>query len=599
MASTSRSQRPYEYLDAFLATVPNYVIPQEIANVSRGANFDSSPYPKFLDAALRLVAGGPSRPDDAPHLRDAWPETQATVQRTLHALHHPSSPHPPPNTKRKHPLPSSSSSPPATTNQKKKPKFEQAGDADEGVDDDDNDDDGDDDDEDDDGDAAHLTLHALSTTAPVRHKVDITLRVRTLRLTHSTTGAAVGCCARAALTRAFLLPTRARSSGALQWAALLLAGDKPTAPAPRPRGARGKDAKKKGARGLTTGTARFELACSVTDSSSAAAVPRMTVHAPTFASASASPSQATSPREALLTLLTSAISGTPVTLTTAERGAPLAGITAFRGVRETSLWFFDGVGAGILADARPAEFWAVADLARGEAGVRVRTATGRTCSVVLTRLATPENDGKDEDEEMGEGDGEEGEETEFQMIDGKERERVLEWVRRHRNAFGISKAQRGAQEGERAAAAVAAAESKGMDAEGMDAGGDSDSDSDFEASSLSSDGSSPSSSPGSGPGSDDAGSEAVSVAASGESGGDAVESDRGSQDEDDDDDDKEAVELDPKHHPLLRAGALPKMSHAAMDAAVGLVVGDLLGHPQVREHGHDDGDDEEEDELDD
>jgi len=310
----------------------------------------------------------------------------------------------------------------------------------------------------------------------------------------------------------------------------------------------------------------------------------MTVRAPTSASVSASPSQATSPREALLALLTSIISGTPVTLTTAERGAPLAGITAFRGVRETSLWFFDGAGAGILADARPAEFWAVADLARDEAGVRVRTATGRTCSVVLTRLATPENDGKDEgeDEEMGEGDGEEGEETEFQMIDGKEREGILEWVRKHRNAFGISKAQRGAQEGEGAATPTVA------ERKGMDAGGDSDSDSDFEASSLSSDGGSSSSSPGSGSGSDDVG----SVAASGESGGD-VESDRGSQGEDDE---EEVVELDPKHHPLLRAGALPKMSHAAMDAAVGLVVGDLLGHAQVREHGSDE---EEEDELDD
>ena len=33
---------------------------------------------------------------------------------------------------------------------------------------------------------------------------------------------------------------------------------------------------------------------------------------------------------------------------------------------------------------------------------------------------------------------------------------------------------------------------------------------------------------------------------------------------------------DPKHHPLLRAGALPKMSRAAMDAAVELVMGDLV-----------------------
>jgi len=40
---------------------------------------------------------------------------------------------------------------------------------------------------------------------------------------------------------------------------------------------------------------------------------------------------------------------------------------------------------------------------------------------------------------------EEGEETKFLMTDGKEREGILEWVRRHRDAFGIAPAQRDAQ----------------------------------------------------------------------------------------------------------------------------------------------------------
>ena len=71
-----------------------------------------------------------------------------------------------------------------------------------------------------------------------------------------------------------------------------------------------------------------------------------------------------------------------------QRGAPLAGITAFRGVRETSLWFLDGAAggaAGTLMDTRPAEFWELADLAQGDAGMRLCSATGRTCTVVLTR----------------------------------------------------------------------------------------------------------------------------------------------------------------------------------------------------------------------
>jgi hypothetical protein len=286
----------------------------------------------------------------------------------------------------------------------------------------------------------------------------------------------------------------------------------------------------------------------------------MTVHSPPSASAPPPPPQSSNGREALLAVLSSIISGTSVTLTTVERATPLAGITAFRGVRETSLWFFDGAGAGILADARPAEFWALADLAPGEAGVRLRTATGRTCSVVLTRRNARGNEKRGE-EAMSEDEEEEGEETEFQMIDGKEREGISEWVRRHRDAFGIATVRRGAR-----AVQVAGTVVEADGGEGTGAGGDSDSDSDFEVSSASSDGGSPTSGSssgsdaGSGVGEDDGGSE------------------HGSQDrESDGEGDEDVVELDPKHHPLLRTGALPKMSRAAMDAAVGLVVGDLVG----------------------
>jgi len=305
----------------------------------------------------------------------------------------------------------------------------------------------------------------------------------------------------------------------------------------------------------------------------------MTVHSPTHTSSSPSSSvPASSSHNALLTLLSSTIADTPVTLTTVERGTPLAGITAFRGVRETSLWFFDdgaNARAGILADGRPAEFWALADLARGEAGVRVRTATGRTCSVVLMRRGssgggdgTDERNGEEEEEEE-----EEGEETEFQMIDGKEREGILEWVRRHRGAFGIAKEEKVNGNGKVMGTGIGTAETgTGI---GKDGGEDSDSDSDFEESGEESDGGSPSSSgSGSGSGSgSDAGSDTGSGSddeddeAHGEGG-----SESGGEGED---------ENDPKHHPLLRAGALPKMSRAAMDAAVGLVVGDLTGQGQA------------------
>ena len=567
-ASNSHSHpQPYEYLDALLAIIPNDTIPPEITasspsqSVGAGAHL---PYSKFIDTALRLASGGPSRLDDAPSIRDSWLEIQTSVQRALHALH--------PTTttttassskqqaKRKHSL---SSSPNNDNENNKKLKYEDGGEGD--IDDKD--------------DAPQLTLHAISATAPVRHKVDITLHARTLRLAHSTTGAPTARCARTALTRVFLLPTRARSSGALQWTALLLAGDKPAPPAPRGGGKGAKTA-------TTTATAvRFELACSVPDSSNSATIPRITVHARASTSSSTPTPTTTSAREAVFTLLSSTISGSTVALTTVERGAPLAGITAFRGVRETSLWFFDDVanaGAGILADGRPAEHWALADLARGEAGVRVRTATGRTCSVVFMRRRSCDDgtgergDGEEEEEE-------EGEETEFQMIDGKERERILEWVRRHRGAFGIANIR-----GKDDEAKAQESSRSGINGREEETGGggreDSDSDSDFEASGES-DGGSPSGSSNSGSGSGSRRSDVGSDAGSGD------EDEPENEDEEEDGSGNESElddNLDPKHHPLLRAGALPKMSRAAMDAAVELTVGDLLvgpGQGKAASHG--------------
>jgi hypothetical protein len=557
-ASASHSHRqPYEYLDALLTAIPNDTIPPEItASPSQSGAAVHLPYSKFIDTALRLASGGPARPDEAPQIRDAWLEIQTSVQRALQTLHPSSSSSSQQPAKRKH----SPSSLPSTinnnnNNNNKKLKYEDGG--------------GDDKDDDDDDDVPQLTLHAISATAPVRHKVDITLHARTLRLSHSTTGASTARCARTALTRVFLLPTRARSSGALQWTALLLAGDKPAPPAPRGGG--------KGAKATTTAAARFELACSVPDSSSPATIPRMTIHAPAPTSSSSSTSTPTSPqqvttssREAVFKLLSSTISGTPLALTTVERGTLLAGITAFRGVRETLLWFFDdgtnaNEGAGILTDGRPAEFWALEDLARGEAGVRVRTATGRTCSVVLMRRRSGDDDGEEEEEEAEE---EEGEETEFQMIDGKERERILEWVRRHRGAFGIAKIAQ-------AQAPPPGAANRKEEERGKDKREDSDSDSDFEESEESDGGSPSSSRSDADEGEDD---EPRSEDGGSGTGGDDDEG------EGEDDDEEITMELDdpdpdPKHHPLLRAGALPKMSRAAMDAAVELVVGDLVGQP--------------------
>jgi len=67
-------------------------------------------------------------------------------------------------------------------------------------------------DDNEDDDAQYLTSHALSETARVRHKVDITLHARTLRRAHSTTNAASGLCARAAVDRASPVGRQARAA---------------------------------------------------------------------------------------------------------------------------------------------------------------------------------------------------------------------------------------------------------------------------------------------------------------------------------------------------------------------------------------------------
>ena len=568
--NTNSHERDRPYLTALLNAIPYGAIPPELKFASTSESVQV--LPNFIDAALRLASGGSSRQEDNALLRDAWPQIQATLQNTLQALGSPAH-----TTKRKRSSsPSSAQTPP--TNKKSKQEEEDDGEED----------------------PPHLTLHAISATAPVRHKVDITLHARSLRLAHATSGAPVARSARAVLTRAFLLPTRARSSGAQQWTALLLAGDTPT---PTPTASRKNNGAMGAGKGKEKVNARFELACSVPE---AGAVPRFTLHSsPPSSSLSSTPTRST-PHQALLSLLSSlslsSSAPTPVQptpkLVQIERGAPLAGITAFRGARETSLWFLDGTSGtpGILADTRPAEFWAVADLARGDAGVRVLSATGRTCTVVLTRRPTPcatSTEGSEEEDE-------EGEETEFQMIDGKEREGIVEWVRKHKSAFGIA-----------VAGAGGAGAGSGAEGEVVGKGGDSDSDSNFEEESGESDGGSPSSSGSSSdPGEhEEGGKDSDTEGGAGESTEGSAEPEG---DGDDEDDDEDIVELDPKRHPLLRAaaaGAIPKMSRAAVDAAVGLVVEDLVGQkpdasrpsasPPIRDKKHGNEEESEEDELED
>jgi hypothetical protein len=204
---------------------------------------------------------------------------------------------------------------------------------------------------------------------------------------------------------------------------------------------------------------------------------------------------------------------------------------------------------GILwGESKPCEFWAVEDLIGKTEGLRMLSATGRTCSVILTR-----KDPEAEDDDLGI-------ETEFAMVDGKEQEGINQWVKHHRHLFGQKLVQHGngfldGQPGGSGNVPTIRAAQLGDESDASDESFDMDSDEDDGGSATSSD-----SSDGEGGDASDAGSGAESV-----------------EGEETDDGEGEAEDLRPENHPLMRPGAMPRMSRAAVDAVIGMVNDDLMG----------------------
>ncbi|KDR73924.1 hypothetical protein GALMADRAFT_250611 [Galerina marginata CBS 339.88] len=440
-----------------------------------------------------------------------------------------------------------------------------------------------------------FSLHAISTTSPVRKKVDITIHSDAIALTHPASGAVEGTVPLTALRRAFIVPTRGKSKP--HWTVILLSSDIPDKSKP----------------GAGTSSENQQVIFGVDATTSTAFT--TTIYTPT-----SEPSATTHPkgtptlpflRQFLSKLNTPLIepsvavfkSACPGIGSNANRdGVP--GVEGYRAAKPGSLWF---AAEGILwGESKPCEFWAVGDLlgkTEGE-GLRV-VGAGRTCSVVLTRRSSA----IDGDEEDGEGE-DVGEETEFGMVDSKEREGIYEWVRNHRHLFG--------RNGASGSGSGSAAKGKGKETEEEEEGGSSPApktktktkpkpqysgpltirtlqegsdseDEDFAASDSDLDGSERMSSDSS---SDEDGDEA------GGGGDGGRENEVGSEEDGEgDDDDEEAAaedeegELDPARHPLLRPGAMPRMSKAALEMAVGIVEDAFMG-------GRDEPEEEGEDEMD-
>ncbi|THH07247.1 hypothetical protein EW145_g3514 [Phellinidium pouzarii] len=390
-------------------------------------------------------------------------------------------------------------------------------------------------------------LHALSITAPVRKKVDIVITPDAVRLTHPVSGALEARVPVAAITRAFLVSSLGKNKNKPQWAVTLMTSDrhvpkegfKTTVGSKSPPASHEKGAE-------TLSILQAFLAC-------------LPEHIEQYT--------ALGPADADSALVAFASSSSQ----------PF--VDAYVGAKEGALCFLP---SGILwSGTRPCEYFALEDLAPdsdvpGAGGVKTLSATGRTFSVYVRRGPVHADSGNNNSEDGEEEEMEEGEETEFAMIDGRESENVNAWIRKFRRLFGKPRTEQ--------AQVVKAVDKKGKGrakAVGpvQDANdGDSDrSDEDFVA---------PSDSDGGEPSSDE------------ESGPDGGNNDQGDEEEEAEDGDSEDLgdadeedeELDPARHPLMRPGAMPRMSKAAMDAAVAMVIGDVAGSGDEEEE-------EEEDEL--
>jgi hypothetical protein len=498
-SSMATSQAPQPYLQAVVNSLPtHYQAPfQTLLTQLQGQT-------EILDVILNFVTEGDCPPEATSQTRTEWNEKQLAIEQAFRDIRGLSG-----HKRSREEYKSESQS-------SKRPKI--------------------------DGEMAHkddpplYTLHAISVSSPIRKKVNITIHASSVAFTHPTTHALEAIVPLSSINRAFLLPTRGKQKP--HWTVVLLSGDVPD---------RGKAS--------SSSQANQQIIFGLD------AVTTSSLTVTRFSSPSA-PSPENIPKgKETLPCLRRLLSHLPTTTfepstevfrsalpNPGGREGGISGVEGYLAAKPGTLWFLK---EGILwGEGKPCEFWAVGDLSSGAEGVRLVSATGRTCTVILSRkIDDPEGVGEDEVEE-----------TEFAMVDGREQEGIKGWVRRFRSRFG-QKAPAPAPEtngvpeikgtatksrtGEDPAK-EAVAEAKGTEE-------DDESDESFEIDTDDDDGGS----------------------ATSDSGSSDAEDGDGSQDGEAVDDEEE--ELRPENHPLMRAGAMPKMSRAAMDAVVGMMEDDMMG----------------------
>lgn len=409
-----------------------------------------------------------------------------------------------------------------------------------------------------------FTLNSISTTSPIRKKVDITVHQNALVFRNPSTKAIEGSVPLSTLRRAFIVPTRGKSKP--HWTIILLSSDilenskfKQAASSENQQVIFGLDA---------NSTAAFTTTSYTNDGDPRPQIlPKHTPtlnHIQTFLSNLGIPVILHSS-----STFKSACGGVLAGSSASPDGIP--GVEAYRAAKPGNLWFSD---EGILwGESKPCEFWAVKDLIGREDGVRI-IGTGKTCTVVLTRLSAGQG---------GEDDENAGEETEFGMVDGKEREPITAWVRSHRHLFGTTKTEMSKGKGKEKEERPKLVHTGPMTINSIADDSDEE-DEEFNAGVSELDGS-----------------EATSDESSSDSGS-GTEDDEGDEDaegtdDNNDSDGEDLEELDVAHHPLLRPGAIPRMSKSAMEMAIGMVEEAFMGDGGEKQDEEDELDDDEEDEL--
>ena len=389
------------------------------------------------------------------------------------------------------------------------------------------------------------SLKPISATAPVRKKIEIDIRESAIVILNSTTQIPEGPpIPLSILRRAFLLPTRGKTKP--HWTVVILSSDYQLTTG------RGKQSTADEKPQIIFGIDAILAAPLQVTSYDTERKATVTTHAKNEESLPVL-------RQLFDQLPIPVLEPSPSVFKSAVPGLyksanpdGVPGIEAYRSTKPGNLWF---MREGILwGESKPCKFWPVEDFMGKTEGLKIIGGIGKTCSVILTRISRHTSKAIDGLEDPGE-------ETEFSMVDSKEKEGIKKWVQQHQHSFNT--AGDGGSSTERNASEPKVVSTGPLTIHNLGDANDS-SDEDFTAST------------------DDDSNLSTSDSDSGDSEG--ANDDEAEESEGENASTKSGVsgeegeeELGSEHHPILHLERFPRVSKAAMDMAITMVVDDMVG----------------------